>query len=170
MSVRHLHERIMRFTVDYPDLSSLDSVDDVVKSLELQRELDQHLAEVPHDLPEQNPAIHEPAVQELQKPAIHSEQKPAINEEQIPGIKEEPDITKDNVKCEDILLPAVKKSHCSYQTCDQIQFPPQGEFDSDCLQWFGTNQDCAWIPETRLNDFIWGENMRPNFHTEFTTR
>ncbi|CAM6089222.1 unnamed protein product [Calypogeia fissa] len=116
MSVRHLHEQITRFTVDYPDLSSLDSVDDVVKSLELQRELDHqhHFFEAPHELPEQKPAIHEPAVQEDQKPAIHEE--PGINEEQIPGIKEEPDITKDNVQCGDILLPAVKKSHCSYQT------------------------------------------------------
>ncbi|CAM6121635.1 unnamed protein product [Calypogeia fissa] len=106
MSVRHLHDRITRFTLDYPELSSLDSVDDVVQCLENQRELDQHrFFEAPHKA----------AVTEDQNPEILSEQKPerggaGIHEEQIPGMKEEPDITKDNVKCEEILLPAVKKS------------------------------------------------------------
>ncbi|CAM6129537.1 unnamed protein product [Calypogeia fissa] len=167
MSVRHLQERITRFSVR-ADLSLLDSVDDALKSLELQRELDdQHRSfEAPkEEMPEQKPIIHNPALhQDEQKPAINEE--PGINEEQKAGIREEPDC----VKFEDGMLPAVKKSHCSFAACDQIQFPPQGEFDSDCPQWFGTNQDCAWIPDSRLNDFIWGENMRQNFHTEFTTR
>lgn len=48
-----------------------------------------------------------------------------------------------------------------------MQYPPPGDFDSTCLEWYGTLGNFAWIPKDRLNDFIWGENMRDSFHTQF---
>ncbi|CAM6118049.1 unnamed protein product [Calypogeia fissa] len=66
--------------------------------------------------------------------------------------------------------PVTKKGWSVISKCDKIQYPPSGEFDSSALEWFGSRCDFAWIPADRLMDFIWGENMRDNFHTQFATK
>ncbi|CAM6115107.1 unnamed protein product [Calypogeia fissa] len=66
--------------------------------------------------------------------------------------------------------PVLKKGWSAISKCDKIQGPPDGEFDSDALQWYGSTGDFAWIPSDRLSDFVWGENMKENFHTEFNIR
>ncbi|CAM6083814.1 unnamed protein product [Calypogeia fissa] len=65
--------------------------------------------------------------------------------------------------------PVTKKGWSVISSCDKIQYPPSGEFDSTALHWFGSRCDFAWIPADRLMDFIWGENMRDSFHTQFAT-
>ncbi|CAM6117098.1 unnamed protein product [Calypogeia fissa] len=96
MSIRHLQEQIISFTVG-ADLSSLDNVDEVLKALELQRKLNhQHfIFEAPHDLPEQKPPIHV-------GDNVLEEQRPDISEG-VNSVKDEQklDINDDIVKLED---------------------------------------------------------------------
>lgn len=51
--------------------------------------------------------------------------------------------------------------------CDRVQCPPLGPFNSDHLKWYN---ETAWIPEDRLQDFIEGEENRPNHNTAFKVR
>jgi hypothetical protein len=51
--------------------------------------------------------------------------------------------------------------------CDRVQTPAPGPFNSSVLKWFSEE---AYIPITRVKDFIEGEEHREGFECKFTIR